>query len=138
MPLATCIQHLRVDPTAIVAHHNPKIPACILHFYFYRIRFCMPKCIYESLAADAVYLVPDRGSQRASVVVADDAITDVFIDGEFLPDTRESQLEVAAVVVTGSQATETASPLLGNPAHQLQYASQGGVRWGCGRPFRLR
>ena len=52
MPLAACIQNVRVDSTAIVAHHDPKIPACILYFYFYRIRFRMQKCIDEGLAAD--------------------------------------------------------------------------------------
>src|SRR5258705_9448399 len=109
MPLATCIQDLRVDSTTVVAHHDPKIPACILSFHFYSIRSSMQECIYEGLSADAVHLVANRGPKRAPTAVSDDAVTDLFVDGQFLPHPGEGQLEVAAVVVRGSQTTERVS-----------------------------
>src|ERR1700750_742433 len=97
MPLATCIQDLRVDSTTIVTHHNSKVPACILYFYFYSIRLSMPKCVYESLAADTIHLVSNSWSQGAPVAVGDDPVADFFVDGEFLAHARECQLEVAAI-----------------------------------------
>ncbi len=81
MPLATCIQYLRVDSTTVVAHHDPKIPACILYFYFYSICLSMQKGVDEGFAADAVYLITDRGSQRAPCAVGDDAVADILVDG---------------------------------------------------------
>src|SRR4030088_1661670 len=124
MPLATYVQYLRVDSTTIVAHNNPKIPACILYFYFYSIRSSMQKCIYQGFTADAVHLVADCGSQRAPRTLNNDTVTDLFVDGEFLPHARECQLEVAAAVIGGSQTAERVSTFLGDPPHQLQDASQ--------------
>src|SRR5260370_10725669 len=112
MPLATCIQYLRVDSATIVAHHDPKIRASILYFYLYTIRLSVQKSIYEGLTADAVHLVADRGSQRAPDAVSNDAVTDLFVDGEFLPHARECQLEVAAVVIRSSHRAECGSTFL--------------------------
>src|SRR5260370_19254635 len=102
MPLATCIQYVRIDSTTIVTHYYPKIPACILYFYFYSIRLSMQKCIYEGFTTDAVNLVADCGSQRASNAVSDDAVTNLFVDGEFLSHARECQFKFAAVAFRSS------------------------------------
>src|ERR1700730_2258844 len=138
MPLATGFQHLRIDPTAIVAHHDPKIPACILYLYFYSIRSSVQKCIDEGLTTDAVHLVADCRSQRASDAMSNDAVANLFVDGEFLPHARECQLEVAAVVIRGSQTPECVSTLLRDPPHQLQYASQQRFGWGVIRQLIVR
>src|SRR5260370_1517892 len=119
MSLATCIQYLRVDSATIVAHHYPKILACILYFYFYSICLSMQKCVDEGLTADAVHVVSDCRPQRALDVVGDDAVTNLVVDGEFLSHARECQFKVAAVGFCGSQTAACISTFLPDPPHQF-------------------
>src|SRR5271170_564421 len=124
MPLATCIQYLRVNSTTIVAYHYPKILACILYLYFHCVRSSVKKRIDEGFTADAVHLVTDRRSHRPTNVVSNDAVTNLFVDGELLTHARKRQLKVAAVGIRRSQTPECISTFFRDTSHQLQHTSQ--------------
>src|ERR1700761_9542004 len=73
MSFAARLEHLRVNSTAIVAHQDSEILACVFYFDFHSVRFGMQEGIYDGLEADTVDLVLNQRAYRTRRALGDDA-----------------------------------------------------------------
>src|SRR5271166_2696623 len=84
VPVASGVEYLRVDPTAIVAYEKPQMAGRIFEFNLDIARAGVTECVYHRFAADPIYFLADHRAQRLGRSFSNHPKISFSCDTEFL------------------------------------------------------